>query len=313
MQTQETQTPAPAPANLSKTQKAEKVSELLGLKPEKKANDPLSARLRSSDRTTDTEKPDPDTDGTDNEDTGKPIPHSEPEETGQAEENEENGAASGEESEPVTLKELAAELKIEPKELYSVAIPMGEGKTMTLGEIKNLAKEAGDIKQRMEEYESTETERSNDIMRARDELNLLVSALGQNVPPQARAAMEEITQRQLAQERAAMLNAIPQWRDKKAMLADQEEILDFVKRYGFNERELSAVSDHRLVKLLRDMAKGHAAAKQAAAQAKKPPKQPQSTGKPAAAGNSLRSAIARAKQSGASRSDKLAGISALLK
>lgn len=214
---------------------------------------------------------------------------------------------------PLSLKELAAELGVDAKAIYEVEIPLGEGKKMSLGELKDLAKQAEEHRGALEKLQAVETDRSNEIMLARRELSTMMQALGENIDPVTVRAVQEMNAKTLQRERTLMMRAIPEWSDPLVIAADRKIMVDFLAQYGFNEMELGQVADHRLIKLLRDTAKGHAAASAAKQQASKPPKHNAPSPATRTAGDSLRTLIQRAKAPGSRPADKAAAIGALLK
>ena len=67
------------------------------------------------------------------------------------------------------------------------------------------------------------------------------------------AAMESFgTYRE--QQKAKLLEAIPEWSDQAALQRDLSNIMDVAKTYDFSDRDIRAVMDHRVFRLLRDMA-----------------------------------------------------------
>jgi len=219
----------------------------------------------------------------------------------------------GQEEKPLTLKELAKELGVDAKSLYEVEIPIGDGKKLSLGELKDLAKQSDDHRTALEQLRGVETDRSNEVMLARRELATMMQALGDQVDPMAVHAVQEMNSKHLQRETTLMMAAIPEWRDPVHRAADKKEMVDFVGKYGFTESELGQVTDHRLVKLLRDMAKGHAAASAAKQQAQKPPKHNAPSPASKSPSDNLRTLLQRAKAPGSRPSDKAAAIGALLK
>lgn len=96
--------------------------------------------------------------------------------------------------------------------------------------------------------------------------------LGAVVAEQQRLANEDRTKQETAlkqkfeREAQKMLEAIPEWKDQKAYLADSGQILDYTTGlgYGADEVKLAVANDHRLARVLKD------AAAYRALQAKKP-------------------------------------------
>ena len=229
-------------------------------------------------------------------------------------------AADGDGSEseqPYTLKELAAKLEVPTKALYDLDIPLGDGQHATLGEIKTGYIAGRAALAEVEQVRSDWEDRERELMVERHRVGQIVQALGQNIPPAALQVLAEREQEAAARERAAVLRAIPTWAKPEVYEADAAVMLDFLKTYGFGKRDLDAVGDHKLVKLLYDSSKVWAKAKQlrAAPSTRNTARAGQNTPAPRAAPAlaGLRATIERAKSPQATRSDKLAGISALIR
>lgn len=147
--------------------------------------------------------------------------------------------ASGSPDEPVAEEEPESSID------YELEIPMPDGReSMKLGELKDKVTE-------LERTEAQIIERENAMMRQQDELNQLMNAAGQ-LPPELQQQAQERMQQTLEKEREALVRAIPEWSDRETYDRDKQGILDVTKEYGFSEREIGAVMDHRVVKLLRD-------------------------------------------------------------
>lgn len=69
------------------------------------------------------------------------------------------------------------------------------------------------------------------------------------------ARQQEERQAYLANQNEMLLTAIPEWSDTSVRESEAKEMSDFLGDYGFNESEVGAVIDHRLVKLARDAMK----------------------------------------------------------
>lgn len=56
----------------------------------------------------------------------------------------------------------------------------------------------------------------------------------------------------LEQEKQALLQVVPEWKDPAKAKAEKAELIEFGKKVGFTEAELNAVTDHRAVVALRN-------------------------------------------------------------
>ena len=61
----------------------------------------------------------------------------------------------------------------------------------------------------------------------------------------------------IAQEKEALLNALPEWQDPKQQAADIAMIDDYVKSSEFSENDVNAITSHKLMIMARDAAKYH--------------------------------------------------------
>ena len=152
-----------------------------------------------------------------------------------------------------SLSAIAEKLGIKVKDLYKVEIPMGgDGETMTLGALKDLAAEAGDLTTARAEIEESKTANGNEIMAARAEMSQMITMMGGAVTPEllqrARSEMNLMAER----ERRATLEAMPEWKDKDTFAREREAIHTHLRGYGFSQSELSNVHDHRLLKMIAD-------------------------------------------------------------
>lgn len=73
---------------------------------------------------------------------------------------------------------------------------------------------------------------------------------------QLQAQQQTNFQNHLAQENEALLQAIPEWSDETVRGAEVTEMTSYLKQYGFSEDEANQISDHRIMRLIRDSYKG---------------------------------------------------------
>lgn len=57
--------------------------------------------------------------------------------------------------------------------------------------------------------------------------------------------------KELETQRTKLLEVLPEWKDQTVARKERAEIADFAKNHGFSDDELGAVTDHRVVRLLR--------------------------------------------------------------
>lgn len=160
---------------------------------------------------------------------------------------------------PKTLKDFAEQAGLEAKDLYSLEITLeaangeAKGKTLTLGQLKDLAAKAGDFETRKAAFEETRIEQENELLRARHELQQIVAGLPRNaVKPELLEKIRQETERQREVESERALEVIPQWKDDTVRLKDRDGILKHMAEYGYGPGDFDGIMDHRMLKYVRD-------------------------------------------------------------
>jgi hypothetical protein len=133
------------------------------------------------------------------------------------------------------------------------------------------------------------------------------------------AEREHIAQAQRAEtvatETARLIEAMPELRDPAKARAFTKDVTDTLASYGFTERELHGLSDHRMLQVVRDAIayrKGEAARKAAAAKVAKPVPKVQKPGTGERAQPARNEAILKRARSASSLHDKADALAALL-
>jgi hypothetical protein len=116
---------------------------------------------------------------------------------------------------------------------------------MTVGAMKDAVSEMHLRQERMDKQ-------SNEVMVERSELGNIVQQLEPYLTPEVLDTIKQRRQAVLARENQRMLEVIPEWEDNTVFQTDRKVMQSLAGEYGFSEREFKTVSDHRLVKLLRD-------------------------------------------------------------
>ena len=182
---------------------------------------------------------------------------------------------------PARLLDQAEKLGLKPEELYALTVAYDDGKTLTLGELKDLGKKATDFEAASLELEGQRQEQDAKYTRMHGELRELLAALPKSVRTEKAftdAAAKYETR--LAEARAAAATAIDAWKDPNVKKAEQAEIAAYLKDYGFEEGYLDKVLDPRSLRLIRDAARLSKRVKAAMAKLKKgkPDKKPAGSG-----------------------------------
>lgn len=173
----------------------------------------------------------------------------------QKEETKAESPEGEENATPRSLKGLAEKLGVEDKDLYDIEIPMANGESQTLGQIKDHFAKHQDFTVRELEFEETRAKSEQDDLRVRAELQQLLAELpanfrtGDAFQKAAKKANEAVTQ-----QRQSLLKAIPEWSDQDVRTQEAQGLIEHLESYGFPKNYLQTMSDydHKLVKYFRD-------------------------------------------------------------
>lgn len=158
---------------------------------------------------------------------------------------------------PGDLAALAERLGMAPDALYSVKLPMPDGReAVTLGQLKDAYRDAEALEQQRSEVTKQRGEWHADQLRAQRELDQLLAAIPADaVRPELRAAVEAVNRERLSRETEALLRAVPEWSSPDAVRADLTAITAHLQPYGITAQDLQALTDHRLLRYFRDQVK----------------------------------------------------------
>lgn len=156
---------------------------------------------------------------------------------------------------PETLEALSKRLGFKPEQIYDVKIPLANGaEPLTLGQLKDRVGELVDLETRETQFEQRRMQVEGELLRSQTEIREIVGMIPkENINP---AIVEKIRKRHeahMAFERRMTLEHIPEWRDEKRAGEDLQGMIDFTKRWGFDETFMATVHDHRAIKFIRDM------------------------------------------------------------
>ena len=153
-----------------------------------------------------------------------------------------------------TLKDLADRLGMEADKLYEVDIELGGDRgTMSLGELKDMAKDVGNIEVERLALAEEKARQDADMSRSMSELRELVgmlpeAAISQELLARVSQARAETEQR----EERAMLAAVKEWNDPKIRERDEGAMRAELAKYGLPEATLDNIQDHRVRMFIRD-------------------------------------------------------------
>jgi hypothetical protein len=169
--------------------------------------------------------------------------------------NEGNAVVDDPTKPPDTLDVLSKRLGFKPEQIYGVKIPLADGaEPLTIGQLKDRVGELVDLETRETQFESRRMQVEGELLRSQTEIRELLGMIPkEHINP---AIVEKIRKRHetnMAFERKMTLEHIPEWRDEKRAGEDLQGMIDFTKRWGFDETFIATVHDHRAIKFIRDM------------------------------------------------------------
>ena len=168
-------------------------------------------------------------------------------------ETSEAEAEPDESPETLTVKGLAEKLGIDAKELYqSVSIDLGEGQTLTLGELKDRGKDLLQSEALLANASEQQLEIENELLVKRQQLNVEAQRLGVEFTPEQSADHRRTIEAYQDDQVRKALQIMPDWQDKATREADLTRIDKITRQYGFSEAEQSTILDARLLKVFRD-------------------------------------------------------------
>lgn len=201
-----------------------------------------------------------------------------------------------------TEEETTEEQSEENRVNYDQEVPLVNGERMTVGQLKDFVQSA-------KKQQADFIEKENVVLRKLDEVNRLSQYLDV-VPPEVKQQAIAEMQETIKQEFTRMLDVIPQWKDAVEFNKGKESIYNLAREYNL-ERDISQVSDHRVVKLLYDFARIKDSLRATKDLKPKPATQAKAQSKaPQTQSDKQNQLINRAKQT-KSHDDELAAIKAL--
>ena len=229
------------------------------------------------------------------------------------------GGQAGDSTDPeplVTVKELAEKLGVDAKDLYNdLAVPLGDGETVTLGEFKDRVKDLRELDAQKEQFTEAQSQASRDSLAQRAEMSELLGLIPAEMREQLVKAAGDRHQGYIQQQQQEVLEAIPEWRDQDTLARDRDAIIALGNEYGFNSQEITATHDARTLRMLHDTVRLRERLNTADANSKKQSKaRAGSPGKTQnkRTGSKLKQAVQRAKDSNDPR-DQHAAVSEILR
>ena len=154
----------------------------------------------------------------------------------------------------LTVKQLAEKLDMTPQQLYAqLSLDMG-GKSLTLSEVKDRAKELVMSDKKLADASAFVLQAENELLRKNRELELVQKRIGRAPTEQESQEAAYQHNQYVQKENAATIASISDWTDPAVQVADCRLIGETLTDYGFSPAEVGNTVDHRWVKLTRDFA-----------------------------------------------------------
>jgi hypothetical protein len=154
-----------------------------------------------------------------------------------------------------TIADYAAELEVDPQELYSLSVPLGDDsddQPLTIGEMKDRIKEVRDFDRRRDDFEDYRDQSLNEVANARQQIEGVLSRITQVIPPdQLASAFSDYQyshEQQVSASRLQLREWFPEWDDVQVKTRDREKLDSFLGSYGFSRYEIDNLVDARLVR-----------------------------------------------------------------
>lgn len=216
----------------------------------------------------------------------------------------------------LTPKAIAERLGMTPTQFFrELRIPVEGGEPLTLEEVKAAGSQLREVNNVQETLEQQRVDFENETMLQRKQLQELVGQLPQESLTQEFVQQVQAThQSYVAEETQALLQVRPDLKDPAKFNSVRQLMVDFVKPYGFKAVEVDGIIDHRLAKLIIDMAEKDQRIRQLEADGAIQPKPDKRKGSrtPARQSRTRRNQQKVDAARGGTRQDKVAAVSALL-
>lgn len=168
-----------------------------------------------------------------------------------------------------SIDKAAKRLSLEMDKAYGIKVPLANGQSMTIGELKDKVQQFTDFEQQQIQYEETRRNSESRIMRAQSELRSLLSMIPrEQLKPELIEKIKRQHDTTLTVERGRTLEVIPEWRSDEIRDKELEGMTEFIQEYGFEPEFIEQFVDHRALKMLRDFWRQSMRIRKAVAEAK---------------------------------------------
>lgn len=150
-----------------------------------------------------------------------------------------------------SLKDVAAKLDVDPAKLYELDIPMGDGESLTLGELKDAIHNQKEWTTESAQRELEYSERGAKLARDQQELAYLRQELVGKVDPAVIQQAQQQMQVDLVREQQLLTHALPKFKDPAFYETWRNQAVDHAQTYGFRPEELQ-ITDHRMIVMMAD-------------------------------------------------------------
>lgn len=160
---------------------------------------------------------------------------------------------TGKKRAPGDFDDLAETLGVEASDLWGTTFRDAAGKTQTLGALKDLLAKDTDLETREHQFAERKVAAENELLRAQQDLNFIVSLLPEgSVKKQLRDRAATERERVRKAEETRMLEVTPEWKNAAVRDKEMDGMSGYLESYGFNRADLDRITDHRLMKMVRD-------------------------------------------------------------
>ena len=175
----------------------------------------------------------------------------EAEKPGEAGESPPQAEPSG--AKPKVLKDLAERLKLEDKDLYAIEVPMSDGKSLSLGKLKDAVAKQDELTVRELQFAERVGKQEAEWTRTQAEFDELLSTLDPKaVTEQVRSKVRAKVEQRHTREKAEVMRVIPEWSSETLRESELAGMVETLKDYGLSESFLTGNLDHRVVRYVRD-------------------------------------------------------------
>jgi len=216
----------------------------------------------------------------------------------------------------LTPKAIAKRLGMTPTQFFrDLRIPVEGGEPLTLEEVKAAGSQLREVNDVQETLEQQRVDFENETMLQRKQLQELVGQLpADTLTPEFVQSVAATHSNYVAEETQALLQVRPDLKDPAKFNSVRQLMVDFVKPYGFKAVEVDGIIDHRLAKLIIDMAEKDQRIRQLEADGAHVPKADKRKGSrtPARQSRTRRNQQRADAAKGGTRQDKVSAVAALL-